>query len=592
MSVPYVALGDSLTHGMQSLGVAAISQDYSYPRQIARFLGIDDADFQQPTLKGWLPGKAPPGQTDGWVGHPPNLELVLRRAEDLLNRQPNGYVPDPTLWQEVGTEVGSVVAVLREALTDYARTIENVHPEDLLAEPRPEHGYQNLGIFDFYVADLSSKSFQSFAAPHISFRNAPHQWLDRLVEHFAPSILSLAPHAHPSVFQALVGALWIAVERDFASRLRADSVGYVLGRDSTTMLQAAEAQQPKIVTLWIGNNDLLKPMTDARLWKDGQPLFTKPDDFCAQMDELITAILAIPSKPYLFVATLPSATASPNLVRSRLGHWKSMFPSAIYLLDSQLFELEAYIGEYNRYIKGLDSQPRYHGRVWHVDVHALQERMLRGTRDDLRTAQRMITHAVRAGLIDRPQAQAALAAARSGNLKTIRHAHDVAGRLGKRSFASVEPVLPKEGGLLFANSQYNAANENENLDAFVVKLKSGQYYRLTGDFLAAGDDGTISQGGAVGLDAIHLTNIGYAYVAREFINAIYAANRSSDGAVLGGLPHAPADPVQFDDVIRSVAQADSLLNAVPRLLPAVMDAAGAMADMLGEIHFSDPYLTR
>jgi hypothetical protein len=79
-SVPYVALGDSLTAGAQSLGVAAISQRYSYPCLIAGLLGIKP--FGQPLLKGDLET-----YQAGYIGNPPNLELVLRRAESRLSQQ-------------------------------------------------------------------------------------------------------------------------------------------------------------------------------------------------------------------------------------------------------------------------------------------------------------------------------------------------------------------------------------------------------------------------------------------------------------------------------------------------------------------------
>jgi hypothetical protein len=82
-SVPYIALGDSLTQGFQSMGVAAISQNYSYPKQIADFLGI--TTFAQPVIRGSWPASEQKGQSTAatftGVGNPPNLELVLRRAE-------------------------------------------------------------------------------------------------------------------------------------------------------------------------------------------------------------------------------------------------------------------------------------------------------------------------------------------------------------------------------------------------------------------------------------------------------------------------------------------------------------------------------
>src|SRR5262245_15525932 len=79
--VPYVALGDSLTHGMQSLGVAWISQHRSYPNLIAGFLGAQP--FKQPTLFGGEPENEHDANARRWIGCPPNLELVARAAAEL-----------------------------------------------------------------------------------------------------------------------------------------------------------------------------------------------------------------------------------------------------------------------------------------------------------------------------------------------------------------------------------------------------------------------------------------------------------------------------------------------------------------------------
>ncbi len=100
------------------------------------------------------------------------------------------------------------------------------------------------------------------------------------------------------------------------------------------------------------------------------------------------------------------------------------------------------------------------------------------------------------------------------------------------------------------------------------------------------------QGGVVGLDAIHLTNTGYAYVAREFLRVMFEADHETNGAVLRGLPGQGKAVADFDADLLRVAQQDSLLNSIPRLLPAALDAAGAVADLLGELHYSDPYLNR
>ncbi len=587
--VPYVALGDSLTAGMQSMGLAAISQAYSFPKQIADFLGA--TPFTQPAIKGWLPGRAPAGQRDGWVGNPPNQELVLRRAEALLATRSGGKLPAPGAWRELHDEVEAVAAVLREAITDYVRAVEDAQLADLLVEPMPPGGYyQNLGIPGLATQDLSTVNFAKLRA---SLRLSFGQRLARLARHALNGVsdaLHGATRAQPSLLQALTQALLTVGEHDFGARMHAQIVAAVLCQGTSTALDAARAQQPHMVTLLVGNNDIINTMCDAHIWDGDTPLYTPPDIFRDRLAALVDQVLAFASQPYLFLATLPSPTASPNLLRNRLGHWKSMLPSAAFLVDAQLLEVEMVVAQYNAAIREVAAQRP--GRVWLVDVHALQERMQRGTRNDAEMTRRVITHAVRADLLPPQAARAVLAAARAGNLATIRHAQEVDSHLAARSFTEVSRLTPESSGAYLAHPQLSTLPGEANVNAFIVRLASGQTYRLTGEYLAADDTGTITAGGAVSLDAIHLTNTGYAYVAREFLSVIYAADAETHGAVLRGLPGQQKTPAQFDAELLRVAQEDTLLNGVPRLLPAVMDATGAAANLLGDLHYSDPYLTR
>ena len=592
-SVPFIALGDSLTQGFQSMGVAAISQNYSYPKQIADFLGI--TTFAQPVIRGSWPASEQKGQSTAatftGVGNPPNLELVLRRAEALLAGQPNVRPPSPTVWRELHDEAGAVSAVLREALTDYLRTIEDAEPASLLAAPAPRNGfYQNLGVFGFTTLDISSANYaQRSGGLRLSFRGNVARIARQAIEGVSDLVESVT-NAHPSLLQSLTAGLLTFAQHDFGARIAAESVGYVLGWGSRTALEAARAQQPRFITLWIGNSDVLTTMCDARIWDGATPLYTPAEVFADRITALVEQLLAFDSRPYLFLATLPSPTASPNLVRNRLGHWKSMLPSAAFLVDDQLLELEGIISDYNAILRELAQ--KYSGRVWLVDIHTLQERMQRATRDDAETTRSVIRHAVRAGLLSRQNAGDVLDAARGGNLATLRHIQEVNARLGERSFTTPATLTPDQSGAYLAHRQLSKLPSDPNVDAFIVRLASGKTYRLTGEYLAAGDNGAIMQGGVVGLDAIHLTNTGYAYVAREFLRVMFEADHETNGAVLRGLPGQGKAVADFDADLLRVAQQDSLLNSIPRLLPAALDAAGAVADLLGELHYSDPYLNR
>lgn len=587
MHIPYVALGDSLTHGVQSMGLCWLSQAYSYPKQIADFIGAEP--FHQPVLKGWLPGNAPPGQQDNWVGNPPNLELVLRRAEALLGVQP-GTPVNSSVWRQLHDEVETIAAALREAITDYVRVVEDTDPADLLVEPVPEQGYQNLGVFGFSVLDVSTVNYASLRRDmRISFRGQLAKIARQAIESASDTVRGIT-QGHPSLLQSLTLALLAIGEHDFGARMQAQRTGYVLGAGATTALEAARAQNPQIVTLWIGNNDVLNTMCGAHIWDGDTPLYTLPDVFRKRLAWLMDEILSFDSRPALFAATLPSPTSSPNLVRDRMGHWKSLLPSAAFLLDGQLLELETIVGQYNDILAELVHNRA--GRAWLVDVHGLQERMQRATRRDAEATRRVVTHAVRAGHINAQAGHAAWAAARAGNLDTLRHILEVDARLSSLPFTELADLPPQQSGAYLAHDALTAAPERTNVDAFVVRLASGKTYRLTGEYLSAGDLGEIAQGGSVSLDAIHLTNTGYAYIAREFLATLYRADAETRGAVLRGLRGQQRSPAQFDAQLLKVARDDSLLNSVPRLLPAVLDASGAVADLLGELHFSDPYLTR
>ena len=141
-SVPYIALGDSATQGMQSLGVSWLSQHRSYPKLIADFLGAEP--FTQPVLKGWIPGQTPmpTDVTDNstWFGSPPNAELLLRQALSRMStrqRQALQYpftTKSPSHWSELHAEYIAISGVIREVVGDYVRAVQTLHPDDFVYE--------------------------------------------------------------------------------------------------------------------------------------------------------------------------------------------------------------------------------------------------------------------------------------------------------------------------------------------------------------------------------------------------------------------------------------------------------------------------
>src|SRR5262249_1237944 len=138
-----------------------------------------------------------------------------------------------------------------------------------------------------------------------------------------------------------------------------------------------------------------------------------------------------------------------------------------------------------------------------------------------------------------------------------------------------------------------------DVDAFTVRLKPKaligtpnpeRIYRITGEFLADGDDHVIAQGGAVGLDSLHLTNTGYAYIAPEFMKVIQAADQTNPD-ILKGLHGAAKTPDMFDQTLLDIAMNDTLLNDVPPYLTEVMDLLSAVGNAMGEMHYWNPSLS-
>jgi hypothetical protein len=623
--VPYVALGDSLTHGAQSLGVAAISQRCSYPQLIADFLGIQP--FAQPLLKGDM-------QTYqvGHVGNPPNLELVLRRAE---RRLPKDVLVALRAQRSItfSEQLDSAWAAVREDVHDFIQAVEARAPDVFLVEqPDVHRPFQNLGVISYTILDVMQTAYQKRVAPASWWTLRP---LWHLIERAAGQITATwtkERHAHRNPLVALLGEpgallgeLAGALMGQIGAQIQAEKTGYVLGREGKTALQLTRLQQPHLVTLFIGNTEgpIKAALQGCLTDEHHEYVWASVESVRTNLKTLIDAILEFDSHPYVFIATLPSPSATPSLVRNRLGHWKPLFPpTANYLTDSDLQMLESVGSQYNDVIRDLassDSGP--YKRLRLVDVHALHERMLRGTRRDIEAARRAIAHGMRVGGIDNQEAQTILNAVRTGH-------RGVLDRLGYRGRGMLlHTSTTRDGSETERDRESNAETEENHeqqleierddqrtyikkvaelaassaahdgqrptVDDFCIRLKSERVYQLTGEYLATDAEhaGEVVQGGLVGLDGLHLTNTGYAYVARLFLQEMRDAHAEL-GDVLEwvephgtrySLPGARKNDAALDEMVLQVASEDSLLNEVPVLLPAVMNLIDAMGELLGSV---------
>lgn len=203
----YVAIGNSLTAGFQSSGMAEDFQMHSFPYFIARQIG-QGSSFQQPLIAapgiGSTPGKTPLKLQNG--------NLV---ADDLT--------VDP-------------LTLLKNALL-----------------PRP---YDNLGVPGAALADVMNATNATSAA------GGPNPFFDMV--------------------------------------LRNPNFG------NTTMLQQAILLNPTLITLWIGNNDVLGAALDG----GNLDLITPSDDFKANFTALLTA-LRQNTKAGIVMANIPYVTDIP-----------------------------------------------------------------------------------------------------------------------------------------------------------------------------------------------------------------------------------------------------------------------------------------
>lgn len=636
--VPYVAIGDSLTHGMQSIGVSWTSQRCSYPRLIAEYLSA--TPFTQPTMKGWDPAYPPggiAGATDDdaiWFGNPPNIELMLREAERQLRHATGAQggqatLPGPRLrhdpvvieemrrWVAHAHEVGLIAF---EALRSTAEALVPSTFEEFLCEPpatiHGEHedflAYQNLGVFGYKIDDITNTSFDpAQLAPGGPRDAATRAGMRRLlsIAELAfgqlSAVWSTLFRTRPYLFlQLLHGALMLG-DGALGAHLDQEKLAYVLRERGLTAFEALRRQQPRIVTLLIGATNITEAAGHGLFDQTtGDQLFPSPTVYKARLMPLVSDITALDSRPYVFLATIPGLTAGPHWTRGRLGTWTTMLPIDAPLTDEEMLCVEDTVAGYNREIRALVDRHRRDAqavgepqRLWLVDIDMMQERMVRATRRDMAAARYVIGHMVSNGQIDRAQAHIALRAMRSGDRTILNHLRDAEHALLRHAttLPSAQGQATTAGAaengehpehsagqelarLLVSQTAAEMDGTADDVDAFVLRLGSGRRYRLTGEYLAADDHGIV-QGGAISLDNLHLTNTGYAYMAREFLRVIYEAHRTSGNALLtgAGFPRVPDGVSGFDDTIRRIAREDTLLNSVPRLSATLAN----LVDMIG-----------
>ena len=190
-----IAIGDSLTAGMQDANLVGSRQEHSYPALVAKQAGLD---FKQPLLSE--------------AGIPP--KLFLSPGSSLIG----------TAWRYTMTGLAQAIPSVAVAL--------GINPPEFLFQP-----LYNLG----QMGKLQDKSghdnfaIPGFEARHLSNIANVHDWVGEVKQGLDSrgSMLVAAPYAR----QILQGGQ--------------------SAKHGRSEIDAAVAEQPDLVMLWAGNNDAL-----------------------------------------------------------------------------------------------------------------------------------------------------------------------------------------------------------------------------------------------------------------------------------------------------------------------------------------------
>ena len=147
-----VTIGDSLTHGFQSLAIS--KTDLSWPAQVARALGLSGSEFRFPTY-------------EGYGGLPLDLEWVVRGLQVKCPELDFEDSPMALIW-----------------LLHFAHEVKHWWTSEADKHWHPGPGFNhNLAVYSYDVQNSYTRTLQEIQA---SIAQAPSGLLARLLNPLTP----------------------------------------------------------------------------------------------------------------------------------------------------------------------------------------------------------------------------------------------------------------------------------------------------------------------------------------------------------------------------------------------------------------------
>jgi hypothetical protein len=248
-----VAIGDSITHGFQSLAISKTS--LSFPALVARELGWFE-HFRYPTY-------------EGYGGLPLNLEVIVRHLEDEFGTLNLLEALPAAVW-----------------LAHWAHNVEHwwVVDADRSYRPRPGRNH-NLGVYSYDVADTWTRTRQvvedSIASPDHSLLS--HFKVTADVDRAARRVLADADPGMAVLDVAAAHGEDGGIETLLVALGANNALDVVIGLD----------------LIWSGGDPAL-----------GAPTVYRPIDFAADWAKLVVRLKQITAE-HVVVATVPHVTIAP-----------------------------------------------------------------------------------------------------------------------------------------------------------------------------------------------------------------------------------------------------------------------------------------
>jgi hypothetical protein len=353
-----VALGDSLTHGFQSLAI--YNTDLSFPKLIADQLGLRPDQFRYPAYK---PASDPYDlHATGYWGLPLNLELIAKRLAG------GGGVLGEA---EFGLTALELAKEIRHYWNDRARW----SPAEIPAEG---HILHNLAVAGYDLRDL----FERTADVEWEHLNRASLW-----EKFRQLINPTAASAGP-----LMGLKVLNTARVAGSALTPVEAARQLGLDGGI----------ETLIVFIGANNALRTVVELKIKETGpgyDSLEAKgkynlwlPEHFGIELTRLMERIKDVNARRVLW-GTVPHVTIAPiaHGIGGRLKEHPQYFEFYTYpwidesrfhyhldpsLTGIEVMRIDTYIDKYNDLIRrGVQEANRGGQRDWRVvDICAMTDK--------------------------------------------------------------------------------------------------------------------------------------------------------------------------------------------------------------------------